>query len=221
VDGRWTSRDPYSRFSIRNLLLHCINQIAIDWLGLFDFNDFGGVAPHDEEHSAKTSWRITYSSGQTITELVGEYNGTACKDAKADNSGASKKDCPCEKCYIYRARSPEFRFIVTLDRGKSWVKDIFKDDPDLLTHENLHLTIAQKEAEKRDADVRKIWKEGGLHCSANDAKNDAITQLLRYFNDTLIDDVVKSIATVSNAYDEDTEHGTILSEQEEWNEKYR
>jgi RHS repeat-associated protein len=216
VTGRWLSRDPIA--FLKNLYCYCNNFCLIDWLGLFTFDDFKGKPPEDASHDACTYWGLKGNPGRKETALVGEYTGDACKEAIQRN-GKKKKVCPCLKCYRYKARYPDFSFSVSLNREKSWVKDIARNDADLLKHEQVHLKIAEKEAEKEENRIKNTWIEGELNCDAKWAEYNAKVSLANAFQ-SLYDGAYDNIMDKQNKYDSETEHGTIPDKQDEWNKKY-
>ena len=216
VTGRWLSRDPIA--FLKNLYCYCNNFYLIDWLGLFTFDDFKGKPPEDASHYACTYWDLTANPGRKETALVGEYTGDACKEA-IQGSGKKKKVCPCLKCYRYKARYPDFSFSVSLNGEKSWVKDIARNDADLLKHEQVHLKIAEKEAEKEENRIKNTWIEGELNCNAKWAEYNAKVSLANAFQ-SLYKGAYDNIMDKQNKYDSETEHGTIPDKQDEWNKKY-
>jgi hypothetical protein len=185
---------------------------------LFTFDDFKGKPPEDASHDACTYWGLKGNPGRKETALVGEYTGDACKEAIQRN-GKKKKVCPCLKCYRYKARYPDFSFSVSLNREKSWVKDIARNDADLLKHEQVHLKIAEKEAEKEENRIKNTWIEGELNCDAKWAEYNAKVSLANAFQ-SLYDGAYDNIMDKQNKYDSETEHGTIPDKQDEWNKKY-
>ena len=102
---------------------------------------------------------------------------------------------------------------------KSWVKDIARNDADLLKHEQVHLKIAEKEAEKEENRIKNTWIEGELNCNAKWAEYNAKVSLANAFR-SLYDGAYDNIMDKQNKYDSETEHGTIPDKQDEWNKKY-
>ena len=230
VMGRWLSRDPIGNIFSLNLFAFSFNQQYFDFLGLFTFDDFTGTPPAGNPHSAMTAWSYNVYPGYSESMLDQELSGEQCRDAKTGDNGngskvprnsgdGGKKDCPCKKCYIYKARFPDFKITATFDPAKSWVKEDAKDNAELLAHENLHLIIAQKEAEKEAQKIRNKWVKGALYCDASKAQDSAEAALKAEF-DSMIEAAYTNIDNVGAQYDQETEHGTNGDKQKEWQGKY-
>ena len=226
VNGRWMCIEPLGEYFDHAFYLYCNNQLLTDLLGLFTFADFKGTPPADEEqYDAMTAYYIKLVWGEFTYELVGEYSDDECKTAqkyvydKASNT-VKPRICPCERCYLYKASAPAFKMNASLAPNRSWVKKEHMNSVTLLAHENLHLVIAQKEAEKEAVAIRSLWETGERFCSPNMAKRSARTVLISSIK-KLFKLAESKIDEIQSSYDEETSHGKISKKQEEWEEKYK
>lgn len=98
------------------------------------------------------------------------------------------------------------RLGVSRDGSRSWVKSSNRNDNVLLKHEQIHLRIEQKEAEKRAEEFRKTWVVGGKCCLWKTAYKSAVkavaTEAKSFFNKAYAE-----IEEIQKKYDEETDHG--------------
>ena len=110
-------------------------------------------------------------------------------------------------------------FTATYSLGSDPLRTLGPNDADLLKHEQVHLKIAEKEAEKEENRIKNTWIEGELNCNAKWAEYNAKVSLANAFR-SLYDGAYDNIIDKQNKYDSETEHGTIPDKQDEWNKKY-
>ena len=216
VMGRWLERDPISEAFELNVYLYCGNDMFIDLLGLLSFDDFKGTPDNDSPHGAKLHWTLTSDPGEIKVELKVRYTGSQCEDAIR----APGQKCPCKKCYIYKANLPNYKLIGSYDGSLSWVKDSDRDDSALLKHEQIHLRIEQKEAEKRAEEFRKIWVDGAK-CCLWEAAYDSAVKALETEAESFFNKAYSEIEAIQKKYDEETDHGTNHEKQDEYNKEYQ
>lgn len=219
---RWIIRDKVEALSLLNLYLYSKNTMTPDWLGLFTFDDFNGSPPDGSPWSAMTAWTLEGHCNGFETKTQ-QHSGDHCKSAlKVRLDKKSRKyvtyECPCTECWSAQARCSDFQLTVSLDTDNSWVKDSARSSSDLLAHENLHLIIAKKEAEKEARKVQEIWKSGGLFCSKKWAEYYA-KEAIRNSTESFVNSANDNIMSVQNQYDEETDHGRNSSKQDEWGNK--
>ena len=219
---RWIIRDKVEALSLLNLYLYSKNTMTPDWLGLFTFDDFNGSPPDGSPWSAMTAWTLEGHCNGFETKTQ-QHSGDHCKSAlKVRLDKKSRKyvtyECPCTECWSAQARCSDFQLTVSLDTDNSWVKDSARSSSDLLAHENLHLLIAKKEAEKEARKVQEIWKSCGLFCSKKWAEYYA-KEAIRNSTESFVNSANDNIMSVQNQYDEETDHGRNSSKQDEWGNK--
>ena len=215
VAGRWLQRDSISAAFELHSYLYCGNDLYIDLLGLLSFADFHGTPDENSQHGAMLYWKLDANPGDIRVELEGKYTGSQCKDAIKKKGS----ECPCQTCYVYKASLPDYNLTGSYDGGRSWVKDFARDDSGLLKHEQVHLRIAQKEAENEAAKFRGKWVSGAKHCSRA-AASDSALKALKESARSFLESASATIQVLQDKYDEETDHGAVSEKQEEWGQKY-
>ena len=213
--GRWLQRDPISAAFELHLYLYSGNDLYIDLLGLLSFDDFTGTPDEDSLHDAELRWIINVEPGEAKVELESIHTGSQCEDAIKKKGS----ECPCQTCYVYKASLPDYNLTGSYDGGRSWVKDFARDDSGLLKHEQVHLRIAQKEAENEAAKFRGKWVNGAKHCSRA-AASDSALKALKESARSFLESASATIQVLQDKYDEETDHGAVSEKQEEWWKKY-
>ena len=66
---------------------------------------------------------------------------------------------------------------------------------------------------------RNKWVKGRLYCDASEAQKDAENALTGGFKATC-NEAYSNISAVQDRYDQETEHGTNGTRQQEWQRKY-
>jgi len=201
----------------------------LDFYGMLTWDDFREFekAPDGSGYSAYTDcgWERTHWGKSkrnckkvNVEKCKGTKYGVLVKNTKTKKWEKEERDCPddCKTCYECTAKYPNIKITAFFDKKKSWVVGGDKTAL-LLSHENLHFTIAVSGALKA---TNKALKTTGIGISCKKASASIYARKdLRPKIKKMLKIEWNNMKKIQDKYDEETVHGTKKGKQEEWGQK--